>query len=139
MRKFKKNTGKTKALYELNKARSMAQVWKHAAKDLEQAVIDANRQVRTYRKDLEQAYLDSVEADHRRKIANAENGYCWSLIEYLKNYALQSQSIEEMNEWKEKFKQFNESQWLKYKQESEKLQIVDVTIFGRRIVKKVYC
>ena len=58
---------------------------------------------------------------------------------YLKDYALQSQSIEEMNEWKEKFKQFNESQWMKFKQESEELQTIDVSIFGRHIVKKIYC
>ena len=132
MRKFKKHTGKNKALYELNKVRREAQVWEYAASELDKLV-------KKYRKDLEQAYLDGIEADHKRKIANAENGYCWSLIEYLKDYALQSQSIEEMNEWKEKFKQFNESQWLKYKKESEELQTIDVSIFGRHIVKKIYC
>lgn len=132
MRRFKKNTGKNKALYQLNKVRFEAQAWKHAASELDKLV-------RKYRKELEQAYLDGIEADHKRKISNAENGYCWSLIEYLKDYALQSQSIEEMNEWKEKFKQFNESQWLKYKKESEELQTIDVSIFGRHIVKKIYC
>jgi hypothetical protein len=130
MKRFKKNTGKN--LYQLNKVRREAQVWEYAASELDKLV-------KKYRKDLEQAYLDGIEADHKRKIANAENGYCWSLIEYLKDYALQSQSIEEMNEWKEKFKQFNESQWMKFKQESEELQTIDVSIFGRHIVKKIYC
>ena len=132
MRKFKKHTGKNKALYELNKVRREAQVWEYAASELDKLV-------KKYRKDLEQAYLDGIEADHKRKIANAENGYCWSLIEYLQDYVLMSQSIEEMNEWKEKFKKFNESQWMKFKQEREDLQIVDVSIMGKHIVKKIYC
>lgn len=125
MKRVKKNWNRGNTLYQVQKAKR---------------VINAcNQKARFYRNELSQALLDGVETDRRRKIANAENGYCWSLIEYLKDYVLQSQSIEEMNEWKEKFKQFNESQWLKYKKESEELQIVDVTIFGRHIVKKVYC
>ena len=42
MRRFKKNTGKN--LYQLNKVRFEAQAWKHAAKDLEQEVINAYRE-----------------------------------------------------------------------------------------------
>ena len=132
MKRFKKNRHRGNTLYQLNEMKFVAQAWKNAAKDLEKAVTDT-------RKELSQALLDGVETDHRRKIANAENGYCWSLIEYLQDYVLQSQSIEELKEWKEKFKQFNESQWMKFKQEREALQIVDVSIFGRHIVKKIYC
>jgi hypothetical protein len=123
MRRFKKNTGKN--LYQVQKAKR---------------VINAcNQKARFCRNELGQALLDGVETDHKRKIANAENGYCWSLIEYLQDYVLRSQSIEELNEWKEKFKKFNESQWMKLKQEREDLQIVDVSIMGKHIVKKIYC
>ena len=132
MKRVKKNWHRGNTLYQLNEMKFVAQAWKNAAKDLEKAVTDT-------RKELGQALLDGVETDHRRKIANAENGYCWSLLEYLQDYVLQSQSIEELKEWKEKYKQFNISQWMKLKQEREDLQIIDVSIMGRHIVKKITC
>lgn len=125
MKRVKKNWHTGNTLYGVQRAKRV--------------VNACNQKVRFYRNELSQALLDGVETDHRRKIANAENGYCWSLIEYLQDYAMQSQSIEELKEWKEKFKQFNESQWVKFKQEREALQIVDVSIMGKHIKKKIYC
>ena len=99
----------------------------------------ANQRAKFYRNELCDALLEGVEMDHKRKIAKAESGYFGSLLGYLMDYALRSRSIEELNEWKEKFKKFNETQWKKYKQEEEDLRLVDVNIFGRRIVKNISC
>ena len=99
----------------------------------------ANQRAKFYRNELEDALLEGVEMDHKRKIAKAESGYFGSLLGYLMDYALRSRSIEELNEWKEKFKTFNETQWKRYKQEEEDLRLVDVKIFGRRIVKNISC
>ena len=118
MRKIKKKTGCT--LYGVQRAKRVINAYEEKAKFFES--------------ELDKALLEGVELDHKRKIANAQSGYFSSLLGYLMDYALRSQSIEELNEWKEKFKKFNETQWKKYRRQEEDLKLVDVDINGRRIV-----
>ena len=96
MRRFKKNTGKNKALYQLNKVRFEAQAWKHAAKDLEQEVINA--------------YREKDRAERQKKATEIESNYLDSLVEYLTHQVINAQTIEQLNESKEKYREFKKRQ-----------------------------
>lgn len=96
MKRVKKNRHTGTTLYQLNKVKFEAQAWKHAAKDLEKAVITA--------------YREKERAERQKKAAECETNYLDSLVEYLTNQVINASTIEQLNESKGQYREFKKRQ-----------------------------
>ena len=102
-----------------------------------ETLVKARRDANKYKSLFSQEFVNRALAEAKVHIAKLESSMSYSFYEWLNDYALQSKSIEELQEWKEKFKDFKMSQWKRYEEMKKEKSVVRLCVNGRNRTYKV--
>ena len=96
-----------------------------------ETLVKARRDANKYKALFSQEFVNRALAEAKERIAKLDRDIAYSFYEWLNDYVLQSKSIEELQEWKEKFKVFQMSQWNTYKEMKKEKSVVRLCVNGR--------
>lgn len=99
--------------------------------------IKARRDAQKYRNLFSNEYADRAIAEAREHLAELDRNFANSLVEWLTLYPLQANSVEELQEYREKYREFIQAQSNTYEEKRAKYREVRLMINGINRTYKV--
>ena len=99
-------------------------------------LIKSRNQVRAYRKETRQAFSEYLLARHNVKRLQDERSFFYGMVEYLEHHVINSTSVEQLNQQREKYMEFKRKQSEEYRKKAQEQKQVAYSFEGKNYVQQ---
>ncbi len=93
-------------------------------------------QVKAYRKETRQTFSEYLLARHKANRLQEESSFFYGMVEYLEHYVINSKSIEQLNEQREKYREFKRKHSENYRKQTQEQKQVAYSFEGNTCIQQ---
>ncbi len=99
-------------------------------------LLKLRNQVKAYRKETRQIYSDYLLARNNANRLQEESSFFYDMVEYLEHQVINSTSVEQLDEQREKYREFKRKQSENYRKQAQEQKQVAYSFEGKTYIQQ---